>query len=139
MAGILKNAAGPDQASQIDENLKTVLAELDTLDRELSEKLAFMKGKTFYVYHGAFAYFAKAYGLQQEAIELGGRRPEPKRLTELVEEATKNEVKLIFVQPQFDQSSAQSLADSIGGQVVPLDPLERDVISNLRKIAETIG
>lgn len=139
MAGVLKNAATPEQAAQIDQNLKTVLSDLDDLDRELTEKLAFMKGQTFYVYHGAFAYFAKAYGLKQEAIELGGRRPEPKRLAELVGRARDQKVKLIFVQPQFDQSSAKSLADSIGGKVVALDPLERDIFANLRKIADTVG
>ena len=126
-------------AADIDKNLKAVLAELDTLDTSLAEKLAFMKGQTFYVYHGAFAYFAEAYGLKQEAIEIGGRRPEPKRLATLVEKAKSEGVKLIFVQPQFDQSSATSLAEAIGGQVLMLDPLQHNIFENLNKIAETIG
>ena len=128
----------PDSAAQIEANLAEVVSELDTLDNQLAEKLAFMKGHRFYVYHGAFAYFAQAYGLKQEAIELGGKRPEPKRLTELVAKAKKDGVKLIFVQPQFDQSSAKSLADSIGGQVLEIDPLEQDVFGNLKRIAESI-
>ena len=139
MAGVLKNMTGSEEAAQIDANLKEIHSDLDSLDRELTEKLALMKGQTFYVYHGAFAYFAQAYGLVQQAIELGGKRPEPKRLAELIEQAKESNVKLIFVQPQFDQSSAKSLAEAIAGKVVPLDPLERDVIANLRKIAETIG
>ncbi|MDF1752465.1 MAG: zinc ABC transporter substrate-binding protein [Verrucomicrobiales bacterium] len=138
IAGILKNAA-PDAGAQIDENLKTVHADLDRLDTQLAEKLAFMKGKKFYVYHGAFAYFAEAYGLKQEAIELSGRRPEPKRLAALVEQAKNEGVKLIFVQPQFDQSSAKSLADSIGGKVLMLDPLDQNIFTNLQHIADSIG
>ena len=138
MAGVLKNAS-PETAEQIDQNLKSLLSELDALDTQLAEQLAFMNGQTFYVYHGAFAYFAEAYGLKQESIEIGGRRPEPKRLATLVEKAKKEGVKLIFVQPQFDQTSAKSLAEAIGGKVLPLDPLEEDVFSNLTRIAETIG
>lgn len=130
-----------DEAVQkeITSNLEAVLQQLDSLDTELAEKLAFMKGETFYVYHGAFAYFAKAYGLNQEAIEVGGRRPEPKQLTELIKKAKDEGVKLVFVQPQFDQSSAKTLASSIGGDVVKLDPLKQDVFENLRTIAKTIG
>ncbi len=137
MAGFLKEVA-PAAATQIDANLKAVLADLDALDAKLAEKLAFMKGQTFYVYHGAFAYFARDYGLKQEAIESGSRRPEPKQIATLIEKAKKDGVKLVFVQPQFDQSSAKTLAEAIGGQVMELDPLKEDVFANLNGIAETI-
>jgi hypothetical protein len=43
------------------------------------------------------------------------------------------------VQPQFDQSSPSSLAETIGGKVQTLDPLEKDVLANLRVIAKTIA
>ena len=137
MADVMKNLK-PDSSDQIDANLAKVEGDLDALDKQLAETLAFMKGQTFYVYHGAFAYFAQAYGLKQEAIELGGRSPEPKRLTELVKMAKAEGVKLIFVQPQFNQASAKSLADSIGGQVVEMDPLEQDVFASLKKIADQV-
>ena len=45
---------------------------------------------------------------------------------------------MIFVQQQFDQSAAESLADTINGKVQTLDPLEKDIIANLRVIADTI-
>lgn len=140
IADVFKQSSEDEEVqAELATNLKTVLQQLDSLDTELAEKLAFMKGETFYVYHGAFAYFAKAYGLKQEAIEVGGRRPEPKQLTELIKKAKDDGVKLVFVQPQFDQSSAKTLASSIGGDVVKLDPLKQDVFENLRTIAKTIG
>ena len=140
IAEVFKKSTGDEAVrKEFAANLETVLKQLDTLDTELAEKLAFMKGETFYVYHGAFAYFAKAYGLNQEAIEVGGRRPEPKQLTELIKKAKDEGVRLVFVQPQFDQSSAKTLANSIGGDVVKLDPLKQDVFENLRTIARTIG
>ena len=130
----------PDEANaDIDANLAALNADLDAVDAELKETLAPMKGETFYVYHGAFAYFAQAYGLTQKAIEVSGREPSPKQVAELAKQAKEDGVELIFVQPQFDQASAISLADTIGGRVHSLDPLERDVIANLRTIAEAIG
>lgn len=138
IAGILKEHTVDEANPAIDENLAALLTDLNAVDAELKEALAPIEGETFYVYHGAFAYFADAYGLEQKAIETTGRRPSPRQLGQIAEQAKKDEVKLIFVQPQFDQSSANSLAKTIGGDVAELDPLEKDVLSNLRTIAGLI-
>lgn len=138
VAAILKEHAAPEAAAPIDANLKALLSDLKSIDAELTETLAPIKGETFYVYHAAFAYFADAYGLRQKAIETTGRRPSPRQIGEIAKQAKDDGVKLIFVQPQFDQSSAASLAATIGGDVAELDPLEKDVLGNLRKIANLI-
>lgn len=130
----------PDSASPaIEANLASFRSELDELDAEIKTALAPRKGRAFYVYHGAFAYFAQDYGLIQKAIEMGNRKPSPKQVTAIAKQAKEEGVTTIFVQPQFDQSSATSLAETIGGKVRNLDPLEKDVIANLRTIATTIA
>lgn len=137
-ASVLKEFTVADAASEIDANVAKLKEELTALDEELKAALAPMKGETFYVYHGAFAYFAEAYGLEQKAIEVTGRSPTPKQLAALAGQAKEEGVTIVFVQPQFDQSSAVSLAETIGGTVQELDPLEKDVIGNLRTIASAI-
>ena len=119
-------------------NLERLLGELDTLDAELKTALAPLKGQSFYVFHGAFGYFAQAYDLKQEAIETGGRSPEPKRIFELIEEAKKEGVKLIIVQPQFDTKSAEAIAEGIGGAVVPVNPMGPDVFETLQILAAKV-
>ena len=119
-------------------NLDQLLGELDALDAELQEALAPLKGQSFFVYHGAFGYFAQAYGLKQEAIESGGRSPEPKRVFELIEQAKKDGIKLVIVQPQFDTHSAEAIAEGIGGAVVPVNPMDDDVFATLRQLAEKV-
>ena len=96
-------------------------------------------GATFFVYHPAFGYFADAYGLYQEPVETGGQSPTPKALTAFIENAKKEGAKVIFVQPQFDQRNAETVAKAIGGKVVPLDPLAEDVLGNLKTIADSIA
>ncbi len=139
IAELLKQHLPPAAAEAIDANHASLKGELEALDKELAKLLEPKKGEAFYVYHGAFAYFARDYGLVQKAIELGNRRPTPKQIAEIAKQAKAEGVKAIFVQPQFDQSSARSLAEAIGGEVRLLDPLEKDVIANLRTIAETIA
>ena len=125
--------------STIEENSRQLVQQLRDTDRELAEKLAPFRDQSFYVYHGAFGYFADAYGLKQVPVELSGRTPEPRQIASMIEKANEEGVSVIFVQPQFDQNSAKAIAESIGGNVVPIDPLERDIIANLKHIAGEIA
>jgi len=129
----------PEEKDVLAENSLALIFEVTALDKELATALSPLRGRKFYVYHGAFGYFAESYGLEQKTIELSGRSPEPKQLVDLVNTAKTEGVKVIFVQPQFDTSSAENLAEAIGGSVVAIDPLARDVISNLKDIAEKLN
>lgn len=138
VAETLKAHTPAEAHSPIDANLAAFQNDVEAVRTELTEALAPIRGQAFYVYHGAFAYFAQEFGLTQKAIENYGRRPTPRQVAEIAKQAKADGVKLIFMQPQFDQSSAISLAETIGGRVAPLDPLEKDVLANLRTIARTI-
>ncbi|MEW6593366.1 MAG: zinc ABC transporter substrate-binding protein [Thermodesulfobacteriota bacterium] len=131
-------AALPEHRETVRRSQQALLDELAALDRQLAASLAPHRGKTFYVFHPAFGYFANAYGLTQEAVETGGKSPSPKRLTALVRQAKVDGVKVIFVQPQFDAKAAATVAAGIGGAVVPIDPLAREVTANLSSIAGAI-
>ncbi len=131
-------AADPANKSVYELNVETVVATLDRLDKEIQHMLAPYAGSTFYVFHPAFGYFAHAYNLYQEAVEIEGKSPSPRQLYSLISRAKAEKVKVVFVQPQFDRKSAQAVAHAIGGEVVPLDPLAEDVAGNLKIMAEKI-
>ncbi|MEO0416670.1 MAG: zinc ABC transporter substrate-binding protein [Verrucomicrobiota bacterium] len=135
LKGLLSEEA---DKGKIDQNLAAFQKELDAIDAELKEQLSAHQGTKFYVYHGAFAYFGRDYGVEQVALEIGNRKPTPQVLADMAKQAKADNAELIFVQPQFDQSSAQALAESIGGRIEVLDPLEKDIIANLRAIANAI-
>jgi zinc transport system substrate-binding protein len=132
-------AADPQHGSAYTANLDQLNRELDELDRKIAAQLQPYAGATFFVFHPSFGYFAKRYGLQQEAVEVEGKSPTPKQLSDLIAEARADGVKVIFVQPQFDPHSGQAVATAIGGDVVPLDALAEDVIGNLETIAARIS
>ena len=98
------------------------------------KRLAPYKGRTFFVYHPAFGYFANLYGLEQRAIELGGREATPARMASVIREARKAGVKVVFVQKQFNPASAKALANAIKGEVMELDPLAPDAEKNFNDI-----
>ena len=138
IASKLKEILPKEKASLIDANLKKFKEELTAVHEEIGAVLKPYSGEKFFVYHSAFAYFAQDYGLEEIAIEIGNRSPTPKQLAKIAEQAKSDKVKTIFVQPQFDQTSAAALAESIDGNVAKLDPLEKDIIANLRKFATAI-
>jgi zinc transport system substrate-binding protein len=121
-----------------DKGYNRLAGDLEDLDRHLAQILAAVKGKPFFVFHPSFGYFADDYGLEQIAVETGGAEPSARQLARLIEQAESAGVRVIFVQPQFSQKSAQTIATEIGGAVVPIDPLARDYIENLERLARAV-
>jgi len=116
-------------------NLSLFEQDLEKTDREITEILAPLKGRPFYVFHPAFGYFGDSYGLHQVAVEVEGKEPGPRHLSKLIEQARKEGVRTIFVQPQFARGRAETFARAIGAEVVALDPLARDYLANLTFMA----
>jgi len=131
-------AAMPERNDTLQKNLASLQRDISELDKHLATTLAPHRGKTFYVFHPAFGYFAKAYGLKQKAVEISGKSPTPKQLSALIRQAREDRVHTIFVQPQFDSKSADTVAQAINGVVVPIDPLDQEVLRNLSTIAGAI-
>jgi zinc transport system substrate-binding protein len=120
-------------------NLLALKGKLDETDAEIRRKLQSSSQRTFFVFHPSWGYFADEYGLKQMALELEGKEPSDAELTAFQKLARELNVKTIFVQPQISGHSARALAEAIGGRVVLLDPLARDVSKNLLDVATAIA
>ena len=120
------------------ENLEDFLLELDAIHKEIKADLDPFKGKTIFVFHPAFGYFTDEFGLNQESIETGGKEPSPATMMEIINHALEENIKVIFVQPEFSKKNGEAVANAIGAKVVELNPLSPDYFNNLRKIAEEI-
>jgi zinc transport system substrate-binding protein len=118
-------------------NYRTFVGELVDLDLKIRDVFAAKtEGTHFMVYHSSWGYFAKSYGLREIAISVQGKEPTPKELQNLIRQANEKNVKVIFVQPQFSTKSANTVAKSIGAQLVVVDPLEENWAENLLNVAE---
>jgi len=113
------------------------LQELTTLDNDLRTLFSGKTGQSpgFMVFHPAWGYFARTYGLRQIPIEIEGKTPKPARIRQLIKNARDQGIRVIFVQPQFSARSAAIIARAIGGKVVTADPLAPDWAANIRRQA----
>lgn len=129
----------PKHRMEFAHNLARFRAEIDALDAEIREVLAGVRGRRFLVFHPAWGYFADAYGLEQVAIERERKEPDTRELAELVGKARKEGIRVVFVQPQFNDASARVVARAIGARVEVLDPLAYDWDANLRHAARALA
>jgi zinc transport system substrate-binding protein len=120
-------------------NLEAFHRELDSVDQVIATILEPYIGRRLYVYHPSYGYFADAYRLEQVPVEIEGKEPSAQQLVQVMAELKQAECRVLFVQPQFSTSTAVSIADAIGGKVVPLDPLSVDYMNNLVEIAHRIA
>jgi len=141
MASHIKDAlvdVDPANAAKYEANYEALITDIDREFDALIPRLASLRGTSVFVFHPAFGYFLDEFGIEQEAVETGGKEPTAKALAQLVEEARKDGVKVIFVQAQFSASAAKSLADAVGAVVLPLDPLAPDWLDNIRRIGDAL-
>ncbi len=120
-------------------NLSRFLQELDNLNGKITDILEPFSGRSFYVFHPAYGYFADAYGLKQVPVESEGKEPTASRLAQMIARAKKEKIRAIFVQPQFSAKSAKVLAGQIGASVIIFDPLAEDYLSNLKNMAHKLA
>ena len=120
-------------------NYEEFLKELDLINNELETILKPYENRAFMVFHPSWGYFAKRYDLEQISIEVQGKEPKPNELVELVKDAKKHNIKIIFVSPQFSQKSAKTIAQNISGNVVAIDSLGENWEIDLLKAANEIA
>ena len=125
-----------DPASQLyyEKNRDEYLAKLDALDSEISAVLKGVGSRTFIVYHPAWGYFAHDYGLVQVGIEKEGKEPQAAYMARVIRQAREQNIRVIFVSPEFSTKNAEVIAREIGGRVVVIDPLAGDYLENMRKV-----
>jgi zinc transport system substrate-binding protein len=127
----------PDNKDYYKSNKDKYLQELDNSDKSINETLSGEKNRKILVYHPAWGYFCRDYGFTQISIEKNGKEPTPQGMASLIDQAKKDNIKVIFISPQFNKNSAETVASEIGGQVVLIDDLDKNYIENLNKVAES--
>jgi zinc transport system substrate-binding protein len=128
----------PQNKALYETNYQSLINDIDREFTALKTELAPLKGRTVFVYHPAFGYFLDEFGIHQEAVETGGKEPTAKDLSVLIEKARADKVAAIFVQAQFPVAAAQTVAQAVGAQVLPLDPLAEDWLTNIGVMGKSL-
>lgn len=129
----------PAHALLYQDNTTAFHRDLDALDADIAQALKNLRTRKFMAFHPAWGYFAQDYRLEQVPIEMEGKEPTARALGHLIEQANEEKIRVIFVQEQFSRKSAEAVARAINGKVIQMDPLARDYLHNMRKIASSFA
>ncbi|WP_312242472.1 zinc ABC transporter substrate-binding protein ZnuA [Pantoea sp.] len=115
----------PQSRAKLDANLKQFEAGLANADQQINAQLAPVKNKGYFVFHDAYTYFEKHYGLSPAGhftvnpeIQPGAQRLHQIR-TQLVEQ----KAVCVFAEPQFRPAVIDAVARGTQVRKGTLDPL----------------
>ncbi len=115
----------PANAAIYEANAKRLAGRLNTLSEKLKTKLSPIKSAPFFVFHDAYQYLEKRYGLNGVgSITVSPeRKPGAKRVRELRAKIKKSRVDCVFSEPQFEPAIVRSLVADSNAKSGVLDPL----------------
>ena len=128
----------PSHEKEFRESYTKFVDELTELQNTVHEKLDSLQGKTLFVYHPSYGYFCDEFGLNQKAIEVEGKSPTPRKLADWIKTVQDDQIRAIIVQPEFNQSAAQTISGQTEVALVVHSPLEQDYYNCIRSLADII-
>jgi len=122
----------PEKISEYKGNYMSFVKEIDQINIEIKNKLREYRGRKIIVFHPSLTYYARDYGLDQYSLETGGKEPTPQRLAEVVDMAKAENIRVIYIQSEFDREHARVFAEEIDGEIIQVWPLNPEWVENLR-------
>lgn len=106
-------------------NTDQYVAKLQTLRDKMHQEMDGIRNRDIITFHEAFPYFAQEFNLNIRAViqREPGSEPSAKELADTIQLIRQDQVKAIFVEPQYPDSTAQAIARETGVKVYTLDPV----------------
>lgn len=127
----------PELEETVAANYDALYAEVESVHREMVAVTEGLARRSFMIFHPALTYLARDYGLEQVSIEHEGKEPSPAQLSRLIRKAREHNIRVIFIQEEYDRRNAELVADEAGGEVVQVNPLLYDWPMGMTHLMET--
>lgn len=116
--------ADPDHADAYRSNAEAYILKLEQLKAEIAEQLAPYAGREIITFHEAFTYFAEAFGLHVAGVIATepGEEPSTRDIADTCDLVNTLGIRTLFVEPQYPQKAAQTIARETGASIYTLDP-----------------
>jgi zinc transport system substrate-binding protein len=131
VAAIAAELSKADAANAVryEANAKALTAEIDALTAEISAALAPVKDKPYVVFHDAYQYFEKRFGLSPAGSisDVAATAPSAKRLLEVRQKLKETDAQCVFREPQFSDQAVGIVIEGSGATAGLLDPVGADL------------
>lgn len=128
----------PDKGLDYKVNYLKFVKEIDQLNIQIKNSLKKFEGRKVIVFHPSLSYYARDYGLVQYSLEPGGKETTPQHMAKIVDIANAENIKVIYIQSEFDREHARVFAEEISGKVIQVSPLAPAWAENLLEITNIL-
>lgn len=118
-------AADPAHADAYRANAAAYALRIEALYQDMKAQLAPVSGMKIVTFHEAFPYFARAFGIEIAGVieHEQGEEPGTREIAETCDLVKALGVKALFVEPQYPQKAAETIARETGAGLYRLDPV----------------
>ena len=119
----------PQSRAKLDANLKDFEAQLASTEKQVGNELAPLKGKGYFVFHDAYGYFEKQFGLTPLGHFTVNPEIQPgaQRLHEIRTQLVEQKATCVFAEPQFRPAVVEAVARGTSVRMGTLDPLGTNI------------
>lgn len=119
----------PQSRAKLDANLKDFEANLAATDKQVGNELAPLKGKGYFVFHDAYGYYEKHYGMTSLGHFTVNPEIQPgaQRLHEIRTQLVEQKATCVFAEPQFRPAVVEAVARGTSVRMGTLDPLGTNI------------
>ena len=119
----------PQSRAKLDSNLQQFETALAATDKQVSNELAPLKGKGYFVFHDAYGYYEKYYGLTPRGHFTVNPEIQPgaQRLHEIRTQLVEQKATCVFAEPQFRPAVVEAVARGTSVRMGTLDPLGTNI------------
>jgi len=131
----------PADKDYFEANFEKLKNELLAMDKEYKDEIAKTPKKIFIVYHSAFSYLARSYGLNQISVVglSDEEEPTPTRIKEVINIIKSNGIKYVFTEPLSQPKALRVIAEETGAEILNLHTLEGLTEEDVKKGREYIS
>ncbi|MGH6906564.1 MAG: zinc ABC transporter substrate-binding protein, partial [Aestuariivirga sp.] len=116
-------------AAVYEANAKRLASDIDAASADISASLASVKDKPFIVFHDAYQYFERSFGLRAvgSISDVSAASPSAQRLKEIRGKLAATGAVCVFREPQFDSKFIDTVIEGSNARPGVLDPLGADL------------
>ena len=114
----------PAERAFVDQRLADFTTRLDAAEKRWLAQMAPYKGTKMVTYHRSFPNFAERFGLEIIGYvePKPGIPPSPSHTLDLIQEMKRQQIKIILMEPYFDQKTPNAIGSQTGAQVLVMPP-----------------
>ncbi len=131
----------PDNAKTYEANAKSYVTSLDKLSADISAETKPIQNRPFIVFHDAYQYFEKRFGLTAvgSISDVSAAAPSARRLNEIRGKLKETRAICVFREPQFDAKYVTVVLEGSNAKSGVLDPIGSGLTPGPKAYAELLA